>query len=54
MSENNKKQAMVPEHAVILQNDWGTAPGFIIEKDHRTVVLLPGPPRELQPMFTHG
>ncbi len=53
MSENNKKQAMVPEHAVILQNDWGTAPGFIIEKDHRTVVLLPGPPRELQPMFTH-
>lgn len=51
MSENNKKQAMVPDHAVVLQNDWGTAPGFVIEKDGRTLVLLPGPPRELQPMF---
>ncbi|MBC8611577.1 competence damage-inducible protein A [uncultured Ruminococcus sp.] len=51
MSENNKKQAMVPQGAVVLQNDWGTAPGFILEKEGKTVVLLPGPPRELQPMF---
>ena len=52
MSENNKKQALVPDGAVVLENDWGTAPGFIIEKDRKIVVLLPGPPRELRPMFT--
>lgn len=51
MTENNFKQAMVPEGSTVLQNDWGTAPGFIIEKDGTTVVLLPGPPRELRPMF---
>lgn len=52
MTENNLKQAMVPQGAVVLNNDWGTAPGFIIPKDGKTVVLLPGPPRELRPMFT--
>lgn len=53
MTENNLKQAMVPEGAVVLENDWGTAPGFIIPKDGKTVVLLPGPPRELRPMFEY-
>lgn len=53
MTENNLKQAMVPDGSIVLQNDWGTAPGFILEKDGKTVVLLPGPPRELRPMFTH-
>lgn len=52
MTENNLKQAMVPEGAVVLDNSWGTAPGFIMERDGKTVVLLPGPPRELRPMFT--
>jgi nicotinamide-nucleotide amidase len=51
MTQNNMKQAMVPQGAVVLDNDWGTAPGFIITKDNKTVVLLPGPPRELRPMF---
>lgn len=51
MTENNLKQAMVPDGAVILHNSWGTAPGFIIAKENKTVVLLPGPPRELRPMF---
>ena len=51
MTENNLKQAMVPQGAVVLDNDWGTAPGFIIPKDGQIVVLLPGPPRELRPMF---
>ncbi|MGI5959595.1 MAG: competence/damage-inducible protein A [Massiliimalia sp.] len=54
MTENNLKQAMIPEGAVIVENHWGTAPGLIITKGEKTVVLLPGPPRELRPMFEHG
>ncbi len=50
---NNFKQAMVPQNSIVLDNDWGTAPGFIIEKDGKTAVLLPGPPRELKPMFEY-
>lgn len=51
MSENNKKQAMFPEKAFILPNSYGTAPGCILEVDKKYVVLLPGPPKELNPMF---
>jgi nicotinamide-nucleotide amidase len=53
MSENNKKQALQPKGGVIFQNDHGTAPGSgIWNADHsKLVILLPGPPRELQPMF---
>lgn len=51
MSESNRKQAFVIDGAVILKNHNGTAPGFIIEDGGRTVVLLPGPPSELVPMF---
>ena len=49
--ENNWKQAMVPEGALVIDNDNGTAPGLILEKDGKTAVLLPGPPNELVPMF---
>ncbi len=51
--ENNRVQALVPRGAQVLYNDWGTAPGFILENDNGRAVLiaLPGPPRELQPMF---
>ncbi len=51
MPENNLQQAMLPEGCVILQNDWGTAPGCIFEAGGCHVVMLPGPPRECQPMF---
>lgn len=51
MTPNNLKQAMVPKGAHLLQNDWGTAPGLILEKGEKTLILLPGPPRELRPMF---
>src|SRR5262249_24477527 len=51
MPEVNRRQAMVPEGAQVLDNPNGTAPGLTIEHDTRVVVLLPGPPRELQPMF---
>ena len=51
MPQVNKRQAMVPEGAAVLENPRGTAPGLLIEHEGRVVVLLPGPPRELQPMF---
>lgn len=51
VTENNWKQALVPEGAKVLDNENGTAPGLILEKDGKTVVLLPGPPGELKPLF---
>jgi nicotinamide-nucleotide amidase len=48
---NNWKQAMVPEGAIVLDNDNGTAPGLIVEKNGKTAILLPGPPNELHPLF---
>ncbi len=51
MPENNLRQALVPEGAELLENRNGTAPGLWIEKDAAIVILLPGPPRELEPMF---
>lgn len=53
MPKSNLKQANIPEGAKILQNDFGTAPGVLIERDGKVVVLLPGPPRELEPMFSN-
>lgn len=51
-SPNNKKQAMFPKTGcTILPNPKGTAPGCILEKDGKAAVLMPGPPRELIPMF---
>ena len=51
ITENNWKQAMVPEGAKVLDNDNGTAPGIILETEKNRIVLLPGPPAELIPMF---
>ena len=51
MTDNNRKQALVPEGAVVVDNDNGTAPGLILEKDGKRIILLPGPPNELIPMF---
>ncbi len=54
MTENNKKQALLPKGAYPLQNRNGTAPGVIVRQQDtgKMVVMLPGPPREMQPMFT--
>lgn len=54
MTENNKKQALVPRGALVLDNENGTAPGLILEKDHKRLILLPGPPNELRPMFENS
>jgi len=51
MPEINRRQAMVPRGAVVLANPNGTAPGLWIERGRSAVVLLPGPPREMKPMF---
>jgi competence/damage-inducible protein CinA-like protein len=48
--EANRKQAMVPEGAIPL-DPVGTAPGLVVPTDGRVVIVLPGPPRELQPMW---
>jgi nicotinamide-nucleotide amidase len=52
MAEINKRQAYVIAGAEVLPNGNGTAPGQWVEQDGRVVMLLPGPPNEMQPMFT--
>jgi nicotinamide-nucleotide amidase len=51
MPEINRRQAMVPEGAEVLDNPNGTAPGLWIQHENCVVLLLPGPPRELKPML---
>jgi len=53
MSETNKKQAYMPEGAVVFDNDHGTAPGLAMEDEEngKIVIMLPGPPREMKPMW---
>ena len=59
MTANNLLQALVPEGAVIFKNRWGTAPGLAVTgkprgaAEEKTAILLPGPPKELEPMFTN-
>jgi nicotinamide-nucleotide amidase len=52
MPEINRRQAQVLQGAVALDNPNGTAPGQFLEHEDKAIVLLPGPPRELQPMLT--
>jgi len=51
MPRNNEKQVYFPTGSKILPNPIGTAPGAIIEKNGKTVIILPGPPYEMRPMF---
>lgn len=50
MSENNKQQALVIEGATVLPNKVGMAPGMLVEQDGKRIVLMPGPPKEMEPM----
>lgn len=50
-TDNNWKQAMLPEGCIVMDNHNGTAPGVIMETKEAKVILLPGPPGELCPMF---
>lgn len=51
MTENNRKQATKPSGSTLIKNDHGTAPGVFIEREGKKIIMLPGPPRELIPMF---
>ena len=51
MTDNNKKQAYIPEGAHVFSNMFGTADGIAVTKDNKTVIMLPGPPREMKPML---
>ena len=48
MPENNRKQAFIPDGAIPIPNEMGTAPGFIIEKGSKVIIALPGVPKELK------
>ncbi len=52
MTPNNMLQALVPEGSTVFLNDNGLAPGVAVEKDGKTVIMMPGPPSEMQPMFS--
>lgn len=51
MPKSNLKQAMIFEDSIIFENKNGTAPGMAIKFNSKTIILLPGPPKELVPMF---
>ena len=53
MTKNNEKQAMMPVGATVFDNDYGTAPSLAVcdEENNKTVIMLPGPPGELIPLF---
>ena len=51
MPEINRRQAMVPRGAIIVENPRGTAPGLWMARQGTNVALLPGPPREMTPML---
>ena len=53
MTENNARQAYLPEGCTVLPNDWGTAPGCAIEDEGKILIMLPGPPRECKPMVKY-
>jgi nicotinamide-nucleotide amidase len=51
MTPNNERQALIPTGATVLPNPNGTAPGIKMNQDGKLIILLPGPPREMKPMF---
>lgn len=52
ITENNWKQAQIIENSIVIDNDNGTAPGLIVKSaEEKHVILLPGPPNEMEPMF---
>lgn len=54
LTDNNRKQAYFPKGSIIIPNPNGTAPGCIVEEKGKTLIMLPGPPREMKPMFQNS
>ena len=52
MPENNRKQALIFKGSICLPNENGMAPGMVLKKGKKIYMLLPGPPSEMEPMFT--
>lgn len=50
-TDNNFLQALLPEGCTVFHNSWGTAPGCAFQKDGKTVIMMPGPPKECNAMF---
>jgi nicotinamide-nucleotide amidase len=53
MSENNRRQAYLPEGCIPVENPVGTAPAFIVEEERGTIITLPGVPREMRYLMEH-
>lgn len=53
MTANNRKQALVLDGCEVLANHHGMAPGMFLTYHNKTYILLPGPPKELEPMFQY-
>jgi len=53
-TENNRRQAYIPQGAVVIDNPVGTAPAFFMEKDNKLVISLPGVPREMEHLLQHA
>ncbi|MFQ3646825.1 MAG: CinA family nicotinamide mononucleotide deamidase-related protein [Anaerolinea sp.] len=53
MPDNNRRQAYLPEGAVVIENPVGTAPAFAVESDDKLIIALPGVPRELKFLVEH-
>jgi len=51
MTPNNEKQAYFPLDSILIKNKMGTAPGCLIEHNNKIIIMLPGPPSEMRPMF---
>jgi nicotinamide-nucleotide amidase len=54
VGENNRRQAFIPEGAIPIENPVGTAPGFIVERDGRAVISVPGVPHEMKHFMDHS
>ncbi len=52
MSDNNRKQAFIPEGAMPVENPVGTAPGFIVEQEGQSIIAVPGVPHEMRHFMT--
>jgi len=53
-TENNKRQAYVPEGSIAVENPVGTAPSFIVEVEQKAIISLPGVPREMEHLMQHA
>lgn len=54
MTENNRKQAVMPSRAQVFDNETGSAPGFALAHDGKYIICMPGPPGEMKPMFQNS